>query len=420
MIGTNAFARLGNDLYTGRRQFDFIGRQKIWYLVSLGLILLSLVGLFGRGINLGLEFTGGSDFRVAGVEDSSGYEAAAQRALESAGAGGDTVRSSVIGGDTVRIQTSALEEGTTALDSARKAVAQEFDVPEKDVAASLVGPSWGEAVSKKALTALVVFLSLVSVLLALYFRTWKMALAAMVALFHDMIFTVGAYALAGFEVSPASVIGFLTILGYSLYDTVVVFDKVRENTEDARAHHTKTFAQAANMAMNQTLIRSINTSVVALLPVGAILVVGFAKLGAGTLLDLSLALFIGMAVGTFSSIFIATPVLVALRQREPEVQAHDVEVRQRQRARAAAILERRRQDAEEVGGSQAPAGGAHPAGAVSDATQAIPVPESAGEQAAAEQERPGRGRDLTDEVVGAGRTIAAGGRERHPASWAGQ
>lgn len=404
------FAQFGNDLYTGRRQIDFIGRRKIWYAVSAALLAITLVGFFGRGINLGLEFTGGTDFRVAGVSQAEGYEQRASEALADLTGAGETVRSSIIGGDTVRVQAASLEGGTQGLDTARESLAQEFGVPTTDVAGSLVGPSWGKEVSQKALMALAVFLTLVSVVLALYFRTWKMALAALVALLHDLAFTVGAFALAGFEVSPASVIGFLTILGYSLYDTVVVFDKVRENWDDARKHRTKTFAQAANMAINQTLIRSINTSVVALLPVGAILVVGFAKLGPGTLLDLSLALFIGIAVGTFSSIFIATPLLVQLRQGEDEIRAHDAEVRTRQRARAAAIVARRQGGATAAPEVDSPTGSAAPA----------PAPTQPVQNDSEQTNRPGRGRALSGESEGAGRTIAGGGRPRHPSAWSGR
>ncbi|MFC0359755.1 protein translocase subunit SecF [Kytococcus schroeteri] len=396
------FAQFGNDLHTGRRQFDFVGRRKLWYTVSAVLLALSLLGLFGRGLNLGLEFTGGSDFRVAGVSDTTDYEARAARALDAQVGAGETVRSSVIGGETVRVQTGSLEGGSTGLDKARSALAQEFDVPAKDVAGSLVGPSWGKEVSRKAVIALGVFLGLVSLVLALYFRTWKMALAALVALLHDLVFTVGAFALAGFEVSPASVIGFLTILGYSLYDTVVVFDKLRENVDDAMKHKNRTYAQAANTAVNQTLVRSINTSVVALLPVAAILAVGFGKLGPGTLLDLSLALFIGIAVGTFSSIFIATPLLVQLRQGEPGIRAHDAEVRQRQRARAQAIIARKREAAAAPAGAspEAEDGDGDTVAGPDAATTAVPVAAGA-------------------PSTGEGRTIATG-RPRHPAAWGSQ
>jgi preprotein translocase subunit SecF len=191
---------------------------------------------------------------------------------------------------------------------------------------STIGPTWGAEVGKKAVQALVIFLVLVSVVMALYFRAWRMSVAALGALAHDLIFTAGIYALVGFEVTPATVIGFLTILGYSLYDTVVVFDKVRENTAHLTAQHRFTYDELANLAINQTLVRSINTSVVALLPVSAILFIGSFALGAGTLKDISLALFIGMAVGTYSSIFVATPLEVQLRDSEAKVKDHTAQV----------------------------------------------------------------------------------------------
>jgi preprotein translocase subunit SecF len=217
----------------------------------------------------------------------------------------------------VRVQTEKLDDLQS--EDVRAALAKEFDTTEANVSASFVGPSWGASVSQKALQALAVFLALVSLVMALYFRTWKMAVAGLVALLHDLFITVGIYALAGFEVSPATMIGFLTILGYSLYDTVVVFDKVRENTGEAMGNGRLSYAQAANLAVNQTLVRSINTTIVALLPIASILVVGFLFLGPGTLLDLALALFVGIAVGAYSSIFIATPLLVHMREREPAV-----------------------------------------------------------------------------------------------------
>ena len=178
-----------------------------------------------------------------------------------------------------------------------------------------IGASWGQDVAKRSVTGLVVFLVLVVLFIWAYFREWKMSVAALVALAHDVLITVGVYALSGFEVSPATVTGILTILGFSLYDTVVVFDKVRENTKNLRSTHM-TYAEAANLAVNQTLVRSINTSIVALLPVGAILYVGAVQLGNGSLKDLALALFVGMAAGTYSSIFIATPLLVHMKQGE--------------------------------------------------------------------------------------------------------
>ena len=308
-------AKVGNDLYTGKRSIDFIGRQRTWYAISVVLIILALVGVFARGLNFGIEFRGGSEYRISNVNSTISYEQRAQQAVTKAGISGNVV-STVIGGNTVRVQTEAAGDRN---DQVKAALGSEFGVAPTSVSASLIGPSWGQSVSSKAIQALIVFLVLVSVVMAIYFRTWKMAVSGLVALVHDLVITVGIYALFGFEITPSSVIGFLTILGYSLYDTVVVFDKVRENTTSAMTTQRQTYTQAANLAVNQTLVRSINTTVVALLPIAAILVVGFTKLGPGTLLDLSLALFVGIAVGAYSLIFIATPLLVDLRRAEPAV-----------------------------------------------------------------------------------------------------
>jgi preprotein translocase subunit SecF len=313
----SSFAEFGNDLYTGKRSIDFVGRQKTWYAVSAVMLVMAATGLFGRHLNLGLEFRGGSEFRVSSVTNMDNFESRGKSAIGTLDTGSDVVVTK-LNTNTVRIQTEKFQNNLT--DKVKTALAGEFKVGENKITASTIGASWGRSVSDKALTALIWFLVLVSIVLALYFRTWKMSLSALIALFHDLFITVGIYALAGFEVTPASVIGFLTILGYSLYDTVVVFDKVRENTLAAAGSGRLSFSQAANQAVNQTLVRSINTSVVALLPVASILFIGSFLLGPGTLLDLSLALFIGIAVGTYSSIFIATPVLADLREREPDMQ----------------------------------------------------------------------------------------------------
>src|SRR6478672_6404340 len=316
------FAQVGNDLYTGKRSIDFIGRQKLWYAFSGVLIALALVGIFAKGLNFGIEFSGGSEFRVQSVTSTEGYEEKAQSAIADAKISGNVV-TTVVGQNTVRVQTEAADDKT---DAARSELAQQFGVQPSNVSASLIGPSWGETVSQQAIRGLIVFLVLVTLVMGLYFRTWKMAVAGLVALLHDLIITVGIYSLFGFEITPSSMIGFLTILGYSLYDTVVVFDKVRENTAEAFRTKRMTYSAAANLAVNQTLVRSINTTVVALLPIAAVLFVGFTLLGPGTLLDLSLALFIGIAVGAYSSIFIATPLLVDLRRNEPAVRELDAYV----------------------------------------------------------------------------------------------
>jgi preprotein translocase subunit SecF len=325
-----SFAKFGNDLYSGRRSFDFVAHRRRWYAIAAVAVIVSLLGLGVRGLNAGLEFRGGSEFRISSVHDTS--QLTAGRIVTGIVPGAD-VRVSQVGGNNIRIQTDKLD--STQTDKVVDALAKAYGTTQDKISRSFVGPSWGTDVTNKALVSLAVFLVLVALVIALYFRTWKMAVSGLVALVHDLLITVGVYALVGFEVTPASVIGFLTILGYSLYDTVVVFDKVRENTEHITGTTKRTFGEAANLAINQTLVRSINTSVVALLPVGSILFIGSLLLGAGTLKDISLALFVGIAVGTYSSIFIATPLLVQLRENEPEMKTQAERVR-RKRAEAAA------------------------------------------------------------------------------------
>ncbi len=244
-----------------------------------------------------------------------------------AGSGIDAASSPIVntsGENNIRVQTEPLDNDQAI--EVSKLIEDAAGVTADDVSQASIGPSWGAQVAKRAATGLVVFIVLVVLFIWAYFREWKMSLAAIVALAHDLVITIGVYALSGFEVSPATVTGVLTILGFSLYDTVVVFDKVRENTKNlARTHQT--YAEAANRAVNQTLVRSINTSIVALLPVGALLYVGTFVLGSGALKDLALALFVGMAAGAYSSIFIATPLLAQLKEREPDVRAGDARAR---------------------------------------------------------------------------------------------
>ena len=324
-----SFAKLGNDLYRANRSLEFVGNRRRWYAIAAIAMLISIGGLAIRGLNAGIEFRGGSQFQISKVQDTS--QLTGQRAVTAVVPGAD-VRVTVVGRDSVRIQTNKM--ASTDLAKVQSSLASAYHVNADQISSTFVGPSWGKDVSRKAITGLVVFLILVSAVITLYFRTWKMAVAGLVALVHDLLLTVGVYALVGFEVTPASVIGFLTILGYSLYDTVVVFDKVRENTDHIVATTKRTFGEAANLAVNQTLVRSINTSVVALLPVAAILFIGLFLIGPGTLLDISLALFVGIAVGTYSSIFIATPLLVQLREGEPELVTQANRVRKK-RAEAA-------------------------------------------------------------------------------------
>ena len=308
-----SLSQLGNSLYRGDVSYNIVARRKAWYLVSAILVILSLATLGVRGLNLGIEFKGGAEFSVPLTVANNESVTQARETVLATGETPSTV--TIIGGKTVRIQTPALT--TEASNALSAALAESFAVEEANIKVQLVGPSWGDEVTKNALRALLVFLVLVTIFLSFYFE-WQMAVAALVALAHDVLITVGIYALSGFEVTPASVIGFLTILGYSLYDTVVVFDKVKENTHGIHGGSRTTYSEAANLALNQTLVRSINTSVVALLPVLSILVVGVSLLGVGTLNDLALALFVGMLVGTYSSIFIATPILCQMKERTPD------------------------------------------------------------------------------------------------------
>ena len=302
---------LGARLYRGELSYDFVGRRRLLYTISAVVLGLSLVGLFGRGLNLGIEFRGGAEFQVAAA---SGTVEQARAAVSSLNIENPIVTK--LGNGTLRIQTRDLTTEETSAVVTK--LSTTFSLPESEVRVQIVGPSWGSDITSKAIQALIWFLALVALFLAVAFE-WRMAIAALVALAHDVIITVGIYALTGFEVTPATVIGVLTILGFSLYDTVVVFDKVKENTRNIEKQSRYTYPEAANLALNQTLVRSINTSVVALLPVAAILIIGAGLLGAGTLRDLSLALFIGMLVGAYSSLAVATPVLSQLKEKQPEM-----------------------------------------------------------------------------------------------------
>jgi len=310
----SSLSGIGGRLYRGETSIDFIGKRRRWYAISGLLILASVGALAIQGLHLGIEFKGGSSYIVTkpGVTIE-----AARAAVESTGIPGETIIQK-IGTEKVRVQTAALTSEQS--NQIQDALASKSGVTIDSIDTQIVGPSWGKEITRKALYGLIGFVIVVMLYLAMAFEP-KMAIAAIIAVVHDVFITVGIYALVGFDVTPATVIGFLTILGYSLYDTVVVFDKVRENTRTITSTSKSTYSQAANLAVNQTLVRSFNTSLIALLPVGSILFVGAGLLGAGTLKDLSLALFIGLATGTYSSIFIATPILAVLREREPAMQA---------------------------------------------------------------------------------------------------
>jgi preprotein translocase subunit SecF len=328
----NRLTTFGNDLYTGKRSFNFVGGRKKWYAIAAVLIILSVLVPVLRGVNFSIEFRGGSQFQIAGVENAEPQPAidAVTSVVPDA-----TARVTIVGGDGVRVQTDQLEQADSR--AVTTALAEAYDVPETEVTSSFIGPSWGADITRQALLGLAAFLLFASIIMALYFRTWKMSLAAMIALVGDLIVTVGIYSTVGFEISPAATIGVLTILSYSLYDTVVVFDKIRENTAEDGQESRRTFAESVNLAVNQTLVRSINTSVVAALPVAAILFIGAGVLGADTLRDISLAMLIGILVGTWSTVFIAAPLYSQLREGEPNIRRHDQNV-MKERERATSVI----------------------------------------------------------------------------------
>ncbi len=325
------FSRLGNDLYTGRKSVDFVGRTRLWYAISGLIIVAAVLGLYFKGLNFGLEFRGGAQFTVSLASSEVTQDNADKLRDDVAGTGIPSAQQVIVttaGKNSIIVETEPLTP--TESNQIQTAIEDSVGVTKADISTDEIGPSWGKEVAKRSAIGLVVFLVLVVLMIWGYFRQWKMSVAAIVALIHDLVITIGIYALSGFEVTPATVTGILTILGFSLYDTVVVFDKVRENTKNLRATH-QTYAEAANLAVNQTLVRSINTSIVALIPVGAILYVGAVQLGSGALKDLALALFVGMAAGAYSSIFIATPLLAHMKSWEPDVQELEKRVKARRR-----------------------------------------------------------------------------------------
>lgn len=330
-------------LYTGSGAFDIVGRRRVWYVLTGSLVVICLASIVFRGFNLGIDFAGGTQVQLPamgakGPISTQQVEQTFGRAL-----GEPPVSVQTVGtGDaaSILIRSDTLDARDTFV--LKDALYQELQPFGRDgkpspqvVSDSAVSATWGGEISKKALIALLVFLVLVTIFLALYFEP-RMAMAALVALVHDVVVTAGIYSLVGFEATPASVIGLLTILGFSLYDTVVVFDKVQENTRGLLGLTRRTYSEAANLAVNQTLMRSINTSLIAVLPVVGLLVVGVGLLGVGTLKDLALVQMVGIVAGAFSSIFLATPLLVDLTMRVPAYRQQAARVIQR-RERAAGV-----------------------------------------------------------------------------------
>jgi len=328
------FGGIAGRLYRGEVSIDFVRRQRMWYTISGLILLVCVIALLVRGLNFSVDFKGGSTFQFP-YTTSQGSQTAVQGQIS------ELVKNNGGGDATVQIASSPLLKSqwlvtTKALPTSpvnltvkiADALEQRFNIPASKMTPSFVGPTWGSQITTKALEALIIFLIVIVGYLSIAFE-WRMAIAAFVALLHDIVITIGVYALTGFQVSPTTVIGLLTILGYSLYDTVVVFDKVRENTAGLLTSQRSTYSDAANLALNQTLVRSINTSITALIPVASILFIGAGLLGAGTLKDLALVLFVGMLSGAYSSICIATPVLADLKERQPEYKDLAVKVKRR-------------------------------------------------------------------------------------------
>lgn len=324
MASMNEF---GNNLYTGKTSFPFVAKRRLWFIIAIALVLASALVPLLRPVQFSIEFTGGSQFTVVspGSTDQGTATEAVQSVVPEAAA-----KVAIVNGADVRVQTSQMTPEETQ--TVAGALAQAYDVPAEEVTSSFIGPVWGESVTRQSLWGLAIFLALTFLILAIYFRTWKMSVAAIIGLLDVLVITIGVYALAGFEISPAAVIGFLTILAYSLYDTTVVFDKVRENTTEDGENSSRTFGESVNLAVNQTLVRSINTSIVAALPVGAILFIGSFWLGAETLTDISLSIFVGILVATYSTLFVAAPLYSLFREKEPQIVERDrrvLELRER-------------------------------------------------------------------------------------------
>ncbi|GAA2802397.1 protein translocase subunit SecF [Saccharopolyspora taberi] len=332
-------------LYTGTGAFDVIGKRMRWY-VALGLLVLVCVGTMGiKGFNLGIDFEGGTKMQLpaVGAQGPISPDQVQEGFREAVGHPAETVQLVGSGGSqSIQVRTETLSPDDVAkvkdvLFDRLQPVNAQGQPSEQTISDSAVSGTWGGEITKQALIALGVFIVLVTIFLTFYFERW-MAVAALISLLHDVVVTAGVYSIIGFEVTPATVIGLLTILGFSLYDTVVVFDKVKENTRGLLGLTRRTYGEAANLAVNQTLMRSINTSIIALLPVLGLLVIGAGVLGVGVLRDLALVQMVGMIAGVTSSILLATPLLVDFKMRDPKYKAQAAKVRAR-RDRAAGKAE---------------------------------------------------------------------------------
>ncbi len=307
-------------LYRGETRIDFIGTRRRWYLASLAMIVLCILSISFRGFNVGIDFKGGTQFQIKAANTSLTPKQV-EEAMTATGHPAESAAQEVGSGSTRQIIIKTRVLNLTEQFDVQKKLASTLKVdPNKGVSVDSVSSSWGKEITRKAIQGLIVFLVVVFAYITLRFE-WKMAVGALAALLHDLIIAAGVYSIVGFELTPSTIVGLLTILGFSLYDTVVVFDKVAENSKDLLATGRETYASAANRAVNQTLMRSINTSLISLLPVAGLLFVGAGLLGVGTIKDLALILFVGLAIGAYSSLFLATPVVVDLKDREPQYRA---------------------------------------------------------------------------------------------------
>jgi preprotein translocase subunit SecF len=306
-------------LYRGETTFGFIPKRRLWYTASGIILAVCILSMIFRGFNFGVEFAGGTQFQI----DAKGTSLTTKTVEDAFSKAGEPVAGEVqeVGSGDTRQYVVKTESLTLTRENAINAsVGKALGIDVSKFTDQTVSSSWGSEISKKALQGLIVFLVVVSIYIAIRFEP-RMAAAAIIALLHDLVLTAGVYSIVGFEVNPSTVVGLLTILGFSLYDTVVIFDKVAENTRDLTAGSRNTFSEATNTAVNQTLMRSINTSLISLLPVAGLLFIGVGVLGVGTIKDLALVMFVGLATGAYSSLFLAAPIVTDLTERLPQYKA---------------------------------------------------------------------------------------------------
>jgi preprotein translocase subunit SecF len=369
-------------LYRGETRINFVGSRRWWYAASGILIVLFVFSFVFRGFNYGVEFVGGSQFQIP-VTHTSITPDQVNTAFSHTGTPAEEPPQEVGSGSTRQIVVKTESLHPDESNSVKQQLADELKIPAKSITTTTVSASWGHNVTLKALQGLIVFLVVVSIYISIRYE-WRLAVGAITGLLHDLLVAAGVYSLIGFEVTPSTIVGLLTILGFSLYDTVVVYDKVAENSKDLTAGSRMTYEEAANLAVNQTLMRSVNTSLIGLLPVAGLLFVGVGILGVGTIEDLALILFVGLASGAYSSLFLCTPIAVDLVERQPQYKA----LRKRVMAKRASEA-RKREEA-----SQAALAGAATAAGAGKGRLSTAAPRRSGGPAPAPRPgaRPSRGR----------------------------